>query len=542
MSVKKIGFFLIFYFFVFSLSSPSVSEAKTLKISHPNFKVSELNNLIITMKGNDIDISSLMSGIKKAAGPYHDMFHFINTDLKEQILEIYLNPFCQKAKDPDLCQRNTRHKFQSAINSLGEKLSKDILYPEDYKPLSSTGYFKSVMDLLEQPCAIQCTHPAVATVLINETDEKYSELYNKIKTKSRMCQKNILERVEKEIPQIRVPKKCLQEENKNRIVCKTMLQHINTVSARLSALTELAYGPKALNSSSSFCMECLFSKKSEDNTNHFTELIEGLEQKVQCTTLKPGQQKRVHAGTDPGLNSSYLLKKETDGSYSIAFNLHLSADEDYDGSVPKQEVPEHYLKKIRQCLQKANQKLLGPEGQKLSIIINKSENQKEQTCKESDTKNITIGSKDFRSSHQKYRSNIDCPTITHEILHLLGLCDTYKEKTLGYYIDPLNGEIISPPKKSISPQMSPGHFQPAYDCRVTKQNNIMSNHHERWDNVFKKNKNSSLLTAEQFKAILYGACEEKNKSFNECSRLAYQSSIKNPDCLKKKEKCKKENK
>ena len=26
-----------------------------------------------------------------------------------------------------------------------------------------------------------------------------------------------------------------------------------------------------------------------------------------------------------------------------------------------------------------------------------------------------------------YASNIDCPTITHEILHLYGLCDEYHE-------------------------------------------------------------------------------------------------------------------
>ena len=88
-----------------------------------------------------------------------------------------------------------------------------------------------------------------------------------------------------------------------------------------------------------------------------------------------------------------------------------------------------------------------------------------------------------------------------------------------------------------------GHdFELAYDCRVTGFNSIMSHNRRRWEFVFfgEDSNSHSLLTPGQFNAILYGGCE-KNKLFNECSQLAYESSIEKSDCLAKKEQCERQN-
>ena len=543
---------IIFLYIIFSsfcfiqASSAKTSEKpKIITITHPGFKASELSGINIILKENKIDISSLIEGLEKGTQPYHDIFHIINTDLKKQIMEIYINPLCQKAKKPNICQQNTRQKLQSAINNLGKKLSDSILYPEGYKPIGSvSGYFMAAEIFLKRRCDdYVCNNEAISTALLNGTDEEYSQLYNRIKNRSNTCQKNTLKGIAKNLSKIKVPKRCLQAKNKNQAVCKAISQHIKTIQDRIFILTELTYGFDALkNSAVTFCLECLLLKEKGGDTHNFIDLLQHIEEQARCSILKPGQQKKVYANTDPDFNKSYDLKREIDGSYSVAFNLKFSAgDEDgYDGPVPKNQIPEYYTNKVQQCMDQANQKLIGPNGEKLKIIINKSEDSKKHTCPDSNTKNISINSKKFRSAPNAYASNIDCPTITHEILHLFGLCDDYKENKNGYYVNTFTGEIISPEKIKDKQAAISYQFTLAYDCRITKGNSIMSNHYERWDNVFEHKTNHSLVTTEQFNAILYGSCEAKNKLFNKCSQLAYQSSIKQPNCLKKKRECEEE--
>ena len=62
-----------------------------------------------------------------------------------------------------------------------------------------------------------------------------------------------------------------------------------------------------------------------------------------------------------------------------------------------------------------------------------------------------------------------------------------------------------------------------------------------WSDFVSGNRPSSLLTPGQFNSILYGGCSQKNKIFNECSQLAYQSSVKNPDCIEKRNQCESQN-
>ena len=536
--------YIIFFslFFMWALSAKNLKEKPIINIRHPGFKPSEFTGSKVILNGNELDISDIVSRIEKAMQPYHDMFHFINTDLKEQIMTKFINPFCQEnAENPNLCQQSARQKLQAGINNLGEKLSKGILYPEEYKPIGSAqAYFKTAMDLLQKECLNQCNNNTVPIALLNGTDEEYAQLYDKIKNKSDICQKNLLERIEKKLGKITMPEPCLKMENKNHIVCETISQHVQTIQTRIFALTELTYGFDALKHSViTFCFECKFLGRTDENTN-FIKLIKHLEDQVQCSPLEPGQQKRVYADTSPSGNESYNLKREADGSYSVDFNLKFSASGDYDGTVPSEHVHEHYTHEVQKCMDTANQKLLGPNGEKLKIIINKSKSGTNDTCVSRNTKNILIGPKTYRSNPQKYASNIDCPTITHEILHFLGLCDEYEEKQVGHYTDPLTGEIASVADLHKLPKTTTLNITPAYDCRIIKENSIMSYQQERWDNVFKSNTDLSLLTTEQFNAILYGSCEEKNKTFNKCSQLAYQSSIESPECLKKKRECEEE--
>ena len=84
-------------------------------------------------------------------------------------------------------------------------------------------------------------------------------------------------------------------------------------------------------------------------------------------------------------------------------------------------------------------------------------------------------------------------------------------------------------------------FKPAFDCRFTQENSIMSNQYERWYNVFESRKNKSLLAPQQFSMLVYGSCREKNELSNKCAQMAYKSSAtEGENCLEKKNQCIKE--
>ena len=127
-------------------------------------------------------------------------------------------------------------------------------------------------------------------------------------------------------------------------------------------------------------------------------------------------------------------------------------------------------------------------------------------------------------------------------MHLLGLCDEYKERIKGFQVSADTGEV-KPANISERSDNENDQFVLAYDCRVTTANSIMSNQWKRWKTVFESNKDSSLLNKAQFNRILYGDCPSKNKLYNECSDLAYRSSLveDNTNCLKQKTKCRESN-
>ena len=546
-SLKFLYIILFSLYFIGTVSAEDTEEQpKPVIINHPGFKVSEFAGRSYQLKGNEVDISELVIGIERGIEPYQDIFSFVDTDLKEQIMENFIIPQCQKAENPVVCENNTKQKLQSAINEIGERLSREgVYYPEGYEPLGSplgkaTSYFKSFRDNLPDECTRLCSSPDIPTVLFDGTEDEYQQLFEIINNKDKDCQKSILKELEKALHKIEFPKRCLQEKNKTHIVCQTMLKHIQTIQHRVFELTEMTYGFEVLKQSAvTFCLECKFQETTSNNIN-FIDLLEHLEEQVQCSSLKPGQQKIVRPDTDPSLSRPYVLKREDDGTYSIPLNLKFSPV-GYDGPVPKEYMHKYYLNKVQECMDTTNQKLLGPNGEKLKILINGPQENENKTCKKDDTIDISIRSHKYRSDHRNYESDIKCPAITHEILHLLGLCDEYKEEKRGHYINPETGKKV-PSSQVNTHRLSSDtsyEFKPAYDCRIVTTNSIMADHRERWDNVFKNGKNNSLLTTDQFNAILYGSCEEKNKLFNECSKLAYQSSIDHPGCLARKQQCEK---
>ena len=503
----------------------------------------------ITLKNNEVDLSSLIPSleiIKKS--------HFNNSTVIEEgiipIISEKIKNLCRKTPIPNTCEQKANTEVRENIDRIYQELENHILYPDNYFPTSNAlrkAFFKKALDFLDSDCLGSCDDLFLTEAIKYSSEEEYSQLYDKIKATDENCQKNILSSLSKNLKDEQFPKKCLQKKHKDHPVCESMSKEIDIIRSRVLEMGERIYGPDFLKTTEAkaFCLDCIEGSNNND-INIFSDLISDINEHSQCSNLNLNQEKTIYSGT--GLHSSYKLKKQSGNTYSIPLNLKFTASEDYDGKVPKDQVPEHYMQKVQQCINKANTKMLGPNGEKLKIVIQSPVKQKDDHCKnnESYVQEIKIGSEDHRSHSQKYESDIDCPTITHEVLHLLGLCDEYKEQSRGFFVDTKTGKRVSHTLSSIKDSEAlldniQYKFQKSFDCRVVITNSIMSNHYERWDNVFNKKENSSLLTPGQFNAILYGSCEQKNKTFNECSMLAYQNSDKNLDCTKQKEKCRTQN-
>ena len=512
----------------------------------------------IRLKGNEVDLSPVIRQLRRVEESHYDNFWNLER-ISRDLLEYYIDKLCAKTTTPERCLNKASDDLKTVVDGINQKMTERILYPSGYFPSSGRSVrdrtFQIASEALDSKCAGACGDHFLSKTLIQGSRSQYRELYGKLRGKSRQCQKDLLDDMVYSLESKRFPKPCLKEENKNHPVCKDMLKSMKMTQRRVSKLMDLAYGPESAGDTEAKapCLTCAL-KVEEGSIPPLKKLAKSLEDKSQCLELNPGEEKTVHPGR--GTGTSYTLKRNPDGSYSITFPIKFSVDENYDGPFSKEEAPDRYRERVQKCLAKASQNMLGPNGEKLKIQIAKppweksggDDSGKKSQCREekkTGTQYINIGAKDHRSNAGKYESDIDCPTITHEILHLTGLCDEYKETSYGFYTDPKTGETAGnnfEGKKSEKLNPSNYKFKPAWDCRVTAKNSIMSNQYERWDNV-KNGKNKSLLTTAQFKGILYGSCSGKNGKFNECSRLAYQSSqtAKKGDCQKAKSQCEKEN-
>ncbi len=80
---------------------------------------------------------------------------------------------------------------------------------------------------------------------------------------------------------------------------------------------------------------------------------------------------------------------------------------------------------------------------------------------------VVIHNEYDRADSQNWPEDIDCSTITHEVLHLLGLCDHYQERWSQYTPDslPFGGLTLQLPDQNLN------------DCRETYDGpNLMKNH------------------------------------------------------------------
>ena len=498
----------------------------------------------VKLKDNKVDLSSVTTSLNRATESLYDNLHEITETIQTTYEEI-VDFLCIKAKSKAACMDDSAEKLNGIYHDIQARMSKEILYPYWYEEKDQD--FSEALNLLNAGCATDCGDYTIAASITRSSDSKYHQLYDQIKNKDKKCQIDILQRMVDALHFYRFPRECMEEENKNQPVCKDMFKHVKAAKNRFLELVRLTYGEDALTKTEAqaICVECASAESAimTLRNNPILDAIKIAQRSFQCRNLKLNEEKRVYSGT--GLSTSYNVKREMDGSYSIPLILKFSPGEDYNGVVSRSKVPKYYMRKVQACMAHVNQKMLGPNGEQLKInIMPDSAKHSKKNCNRQEVINIKIGSSSVRSNMINYASDINCPTITHEVLHLLGLLDEYKEAKAGFYVNSKTGEqesrVLSDKKENTQLMKDKDYkFKKAFDCRVTQINSIMSNKYIRWDNVYQGNR-ESLLDPGHFNSILYGDCAI-NQHFNECSQLSYQYSNLDPTCMKKKQQCESKN-
>ncbi|MGZ3773139.1 MAG: hypothetical protein ACXVCY_06180 [Pseudobdellovibrionaceae bacterium] len=200
-----------------------------------------------------------------------------------------------------------------------------------------------------------------------------------------------------------------------------------------------------------------FSYADTCNTKNSFFDLDAVIDTANCVELPIGAERIVSLDGDAsptGVPHNYILERLGEKDYKVKLNLHFIENT----LLRKDNTPktQQIAKKVRDCVDRLNPHLIGPNGEKLAIEILNNDDAKNKSLEK--IENVIAIDDDVRRAHSKYYGlNSSCDTIGHELLHLMGLTDEYKE--------PENVEF----------------FQK--DCRVLgPEDSIMSNHIETTDN------------------------------------------------------------
>ena len=454
-------------------------------------------------------------------------------DLVENLCDRSLSPI-QKAS----CLTREKPNVLWMTTKWLERIAGRFLYASGYRsmgqamPQAEIDQISEVLIQLPQSqgCPNNSTfNRGIASVLLLGSQAQYQSTMRQMRRRGEACHDKVLLEMSRILHEQQYPQTCRGVERKSDLhICNDLLREYQVVKERLSAFITLAV--PGITSEGGSC-----SYLSLPSTEIAEQFLTDMRAHRECGDYFIGEQRTIDTHDGP-----YHITRESDSQYKATIPLKFSPAEDYDNeqAVPREQAPAHYFNLAKECIDDANSMLIGPNGKRLLIDIQEAGSPKsfflslldkvsgdKSSPEPSMVHNIEIKSASFRSNAHHYASDIDCPTIIHEVLHLLGLDDEYNEKSRGKRV------------------LIDGHpaFLPHYNCRVTQTNSIMANHHERRQ-MIRLGRELSLLDPTHFNAILYGQCPTRDdvRLYRECSTLIYTTGYNEEnqeDCPELKQQC-----
>ena|GEM_PF-3656082 len=169
---------------------------------------------------------------------------------------------------------------------------------------------------------------------------------------------------------------------------------------------------------------------AHDACFHVTKKMElaDLVEHTACKDLEVGEKKTVNfneSSSPSGIEHKYVLEKTAPNTYKAKINLEFHDTKFISGKPSK--LGRRMQARINECLKENNPKLIGPNGEKLTIeLVPPAEKHLPEYA---DIKtSITVDTKPVRRAHSHYYGiKSSCSTVMHELFHLMGLTDEYQE-------------------------------------------------------------------------------------------------------------------
>lgn len=150
---------------------------------------------------------------------------------------------------------------------------------------------------------------------------------------------------------------------------------------------------------------------------------------MNCLELPVGQT-RVVDGSNGTIAAGYTLERTGQDAYRIGLNINLTS------STLSADALASFEERMHSCVANWNPMLRGPRGEQLTIVLTnpaRTEAQAIGTAR-APQHDIQVHSSWPRANSHNYPRSMDCATTMHELMHLMGLCDEYREQdaALGF--------------------------------------------------------------------------------------------------------------
>lgn len=152
----------------------------------------------------------------------------------------------------------------------------------------------------------------------------------------------------------------------------------------------------------------------------------------ECNPLQMNKWKRVSGTSAHGNPVNYSLNKSAAG-IRIAINIDFKQAAAPSEPANKTVSNATMLARARGCMEAVGGIIKGPTGEPMKIdLITPAEAARMPTAVRPKVNKVTIDhTTDVRSNSGNYAHDVGCPTIVHEVLHLVGLCDEYPGESDG---------------------------------------------------------------------------------------------------------------
>lgn len=267
------------------------------------------------------------------------------------------------------------------------------------------------------------------------------------------------------------------EKNKAKI-CDENRQYTVDIEKNIERMLELAYGEYGKDYFREQLLAC--EKENLNDLNSLLSKLKTFDKKMTCAPLKPGDAKVV-SSTPTGINADYALKQTGQNETTAIVNMKFTAE--VGATVSGKQMED----RVKGCMDNVSPYLKGGNGEQLKIkIVNPDEAAALPSNQRPTVNSVDVAAGSIRSNSRRYDPSVDCTVITHEVMHLLGLCDEYKEQWTGVYYDVATGQTVN---NGTQEKVNDGtqKFVTSYNCRnVPPIPSIMKSQNEVFDRAVPK--------------------------------------------------------